>query len=441
LSFFEGEALRVCIGPQEIAGIASGLARGLRELGVDARVLLSMPHPFGYEQSLPTDWVFQVWQRLGAARLSTARAQLVRKIFLVAAHSLWGWLVFARVLFRFDAFLFVFGRTITNSRFELWLLHQLGKRVVFIYVGSDARPPYMDGGLFPGTAEDALPTSALLRAVTRKGKRRIQLHERYADYLVNSPAAAQFHEKPYINWFAMGLPKMLSVQSVPPREFDGKVRILHAPSNPLVKGSPQILEIIGRLQAKGHLIELVKIQGMSNERVLEELARCDFVVDQLYADTPLAAFATEAAFFGKPAVVGGYFAAQVQEYVAADDIPPSLFVTPDELEAAVERLILDPRLRVELGERARRFVIERWDVRSVAERYWALLKGEVPAHWWSDPRDIRYVEGCGLPRERAQRLVASLLAQGPGDLQVTDKPALEMALLRLASGASADHKV
>ncbi|MHC8288835.1 glycosyltransferase [Pseudomonas sp. XS1P51] len=399
-----------------------------------------MPHPFAYEQSAPTNWLFQVWQRLGSARVSASSAQLVRKVFWVTAHSLWAWLVFARVLFKFDAFLFIYGQTITNSRFELWLLRRLGKRVVFIYVGSDSRPPYMDGGRFPGTVEDTLPAQRLLRAVTRKRKRRIQLHERYADYLVNSPASAQFHEKPYINWFAMGLPKELSVQPGPPREGDGKVRILHAPSNPLVKGSPQIIEIIGRLQEKGHLIELVKIQGMSNERVLEELANCDFVVDQLYADTPLAAFATEAAFLGRPAVVGGYFAAQVQEYVAEDDIPPSLFVTPDELEAAIERLILDPALRVELGERARRFVNERWNARVVAQRYQALLNGDVPAHWWCDPHVLRYVGGCGLPRERVQRLVASLLAQDPGDLHVSDKPELEEALRYLASGVSPDRK-
>lgn len=429
-------AVRVCIGPQEIAGIASGLAKGLCGLGLDARVLLSLPHPFSYEQSVSKDWFLQVWQRLGSARLSTSHAQLVRKIFLVATHSLWGWLILARALFQFDAFLFIFGQTITNSHFELWLLRRLGKRVVFIYVGSDARPPYMDGGLFPGTVKDELPTRVLLHALTRKRKRRIQLHERYADYLVNSPATAHFHERPFINWFSMGLPKVFSVQPVPAQAPSGKVRILHAPSNSLAKGSPQILEIIRRLQKKGHDIELVKIQGMPNERVLEELERCDFVVDQLYSDSPLAAFAVEAASFGKPAVVGGYFAEQMEKYVSAEDIPPSLFVAPDEFEAAIERLIVDSKMRADLGERVQRFVNERWNVNAVAERYYALLKDEVPAHWWRDPCEVRYVEGSGLPRERSQRLVASLLTRGARYLYVTDKPQLEEALRIFAGDVS-----
>lgn len=427
--------MKVCIGPQEIAGVASGLANGLRELGVETCLLLSVAHPFNYEQPKKVSWIVRLWQRLGTARSLVSRTRFVRKVFFVVAHDLCGWVVFFRVLFKFDAFFFIFGQTITNSRFELWLLRRLGKRIIFIYVGSDSRPPYLDGGRFPGLIEDPLPSPAYLQALTTKTKRRIQLHERYADYLVNSPATAQFHEKPYINWFSMGLPKKIVHRSIAPREPDGRVRILHGPSHPLAKGTPQILDIVERLQEKGYLIDFVKIQGMPNECVLEELARCDFIIDQLYSDTPLAAFATEAAFFAKPAVVGGYFASQIQRYVPEGDIPPSLFVTPQELESAIERLILDPAMRLELGARAQCFVEARWNTRVVAERYMALLTDEVPSHWWCDPRSVRNLEGSGLPRERARRLVASLLAQG-GDLHVSDKPELEAALKDFASGIS-----
>ena len=46
--------------------------------------------------------------------------------------------------------------------------------------------------------------------------------------------------------------------------------------------------------------------GQPNSVVLEQLARCDFIIDQLYADFPMPGFATEAAWFGKPAVTAGY---------------------------------------------------------------------------------------------------------------------------------------
>ena len=432
------KAPRVFVGPVEIAGIAGDLVEGLRALQVDAQMMLSIAHPFKYSDQ-SRSWLVSTWQRIGAARNATPRGNLLRKLLLVAAHDLWGWLVLLRVITRFDAFIFIYGQTLTNSAFELWLLKRLGKKVVFVYTGSDSRPPYMDGGWFPGRVWDDLPSPATLLSTVRRCKRKLRLHERYADYLVNSPATAHFHERPYINWFALGLPKGLPIC----RRDDplhagrsGPIRVLHGPSNPLVKGTTEILEILERLRSKGHVIELVKIQGMPNEVVLQELARCDFIVDQLYADTPLAAFATEAAFFGKPAVVGGYFADTIEQYLEPVDIPPSLFVTPDDLESAIERLVVDSAFRLQLGEQARQFVLSHWSLKCVAGRYLQLLNDDIPTQWWCDPSEVRYLSGCGLPRGRSSRLVGLLLEHfGASALQVQDKPGLERALVEFAKVA------
>lgn len=423
------------IGPVEISGIAVALAEGLRALGVDAHAVLAFAHPFKYSNESQS-WLVRIWQWIGAARMTTTRDRRLRKVLLVAAHSIWGWLVLLRVIARYNAFIFIYGQTITNSAFELWLLKRLGRKIIFVYVGSDSRPPYMDGGLFPGSAADQLPSAAtLLRAVWRC-KRKIQRHERYADHLVNSPSTAHFHERPYINWFALGIPKALTVCSQIPSQQacrPGNVRVLHSPSHPLAKGTAEILEVLERLRRKGHVIELVKIQGMPNEVVLQELARCDFIIDQLYADTPLAAFATEAAFFGKPAVVGGYFADSIEQWLEPADIPPSLFVTPNDLEMAIERLVVDSAFRFQLGEQARQFVLSRWSLTGVAGRYLQLLNEEIPSQWWCEPTAVRYLGGSGLPEGRARRLVALLISRfGASALKVQDKPWLESALVEFA---------
>ena len=427
-----GTELRVFIGPVEISGIAAALAEGLRAFKVDAEAMLAFAHPFKYDDE-SRSWLVRVWQRIGAARMATTRGRLLRKILLVAAHSIWGWLVLLRVIARYDVFIFLYGQTITNSAFELWLLKRLGRKIIFVYVGSDSRPPYMDGGLFPGSVTDQLPSAATLLRAVRRCKRRIQLHERYADYLVNSPSTAHFHERPYINWFALGIPKALTACSPIPSQqtcISGTVRVLHGPSHPLAKGTVEILEVIERLRRKGHSIELVKIQGMPNQAVLEELVRCDFIVDQLYADTPLAAFATEAAFFGKPAVVGGYFADSIEQCLEPADIPPSLFITPDDFEMAVERLVVDSAYRLQLGEQARQFVLSRWSLTGVAGRYLQLLNDEVPSQWWCDPSAVRYLNGSGLPERRARRLMGLLVSRfGASALQGQDKPDLEKALV------------
>lgn len=437
--------VRVFIGPIEVAGIANGLAQGLSGLGVSAELVLSFSHTFKYGGG-GASRVAAIWQRIGSMRNNTPRDRLLSKGFWVLAHQIWSWLVLASFLPRFDTYIFLFGNTITNSRLELWLLKLLRKRLIFVYVGSDVRPPFIDGVWFPageGGAEE--PDAAKACAMAKRFKRKIRLHERYADFLVNSPSTAQYHEKRFINWFAMGLPKVApeghSTRDATGSPRDGSVRILHSPSNPAIKGSLAIVEVVERLRARGHAIELVKIEGVSNEVVLRELARCDFVIDQLYSDTPMAAFATEAAHYGKPAVVGGYFAEEMADALRPEYIPPSLFVTPETLEAAVERLVVDKDFRETLGQRAREYVNSRWSAATVAGRYLELIYGRAEAAWWCDPQDVLYVGGCGMPQPHAARMVRALIERyGIASLQVSDKPRLEQAFAELAGrGARSAH--
>ena len=426
---------RVFIGPTEVAGIAAGLVQGFRECGVDAESILSIPHPFKYSDE-SVSWLAKVWQLIGAARAATKREKILRKAFFVLWHRAWGWLVLARVIFNFDAFIFPYGQTFTDSHFELWLLKRLNKKIVFIYVGSDARPPYMDGSWFPSLTNHGVPKALNIVKLVQRVKKKILLNERYADYSVNYPSTAHFHERSYINWFAMGIPKAL-----PPgqdavlisSDYARPVRILHSPSNPLVKGTWEILAVLDRLRQKGHLIELVQIQGMPNEVVLQELSRCDFVVDQLYSDTPLAAFAAEAATFGKPTVVAGYFADQVKNHLDSDDLPPSLYVLPSKLEGAIEHLILDSDFRLKLGEQARKFVSTRWSPSAVAGRYLKLLNDDVPNNWWSSPATVDYLKGCGLHEGDVKILIGTIVEKFDARvLCVADKPDLEAALVKFS---------
>ncbi|CAN7342858.1 glycosyltransferase [Aquipseudomonas alcaligenes] len=436
-SLDQKKALRVFLGPVEIAGIAEGLSSGLNSLGASANVRLSIPHPFNYGRDTPP-WLYRLWRYIGALRNATPRARIVRKLALVAAHTFWSWVILARAALEYDAFIFLYGQTITNSVFELWLLKRLSRKIIFIYVGSDTRPPYMDG-MHTLSENDSVSAAQLMR-LSLKCKRALKLQERYADYLVNSPSTAHFHERPYINWFSLGIPKLLPVHMPLAKKTDsGRIRILHSPSHPVLKGTASILDTIKRLADKGYSIDLIKIEKMSNEVVLKELASCDFVVDQLYSDTPLAVFATEAAFFGKPAVVGGYFSEQVDRVLNESELPPSLYVAPEQLENAIERLIVDGSFRKELGERAKSFVNERWSSSAVAARYLRLLHDDVPEEWWLFPGGVEYLQGCGLARASVAHRVKVLVEHfGVEALQVTDKPLLEQGLKNLSSSLSAN---
>lgn len=427
--------MKVFIGPVEICGIAQGLSKGFSELGVYSDVVLSEPHSFDYNE-VSSVRLYRFWSRLGLLRLNMSHSFLIVKVLSVLMHISISWVVLFFAILKYDAFIFILNKTITNSKIELFLLKLFKKKIIFICVGSDARPPYIAGSRFPSTDFNPDFSKALDLAIACKEK--MALHERYANYMVNAASCAQYNQRPFINWYSMGVPKSLPMMSTITERPNVKLRILHCPSNPAAKGSPIILKTIERLKEKGHLIELVKIENMSNEVVLKELSGCDFIVDQLYSDSPMAVFATEAAHFGKPAVVGGYFANEISRYIADADMPPSLYVLPEEFESAVEKLILDKNYRLELGENAKTFVETRWATKDVAERYLRLLNDDVAKEWWCDPNKITYVLGAGMPEEQAKKVVRGMIEnKGLESLQLSDKPRLERAFLKMA-GLSGD---
>ena len=424
--------MRIMIGPNEIAGIAAGLSSGFERLGVRAEMVLGQPHPFSYGGS-PPPAVARLWARLGSRYdRSQSRARPLRILAWLPWRA-WSVLVWLWALARYDAFIFLFGRTITGSAIEARLYRMLGKRVVMVYCGSDVRPPYIDG---PAVNRFGLSGAARLERLARRISASVRRHERAGFICVNSPFTAQFQTQPFVNWFAMGIPR-----EIEPETADGgggeAVRIVHSPSDPAAKGTPTIAAIVEKLKREGHKVELVLLQGVSNEAVRAELRRCDFVVDQCWADSPMAAFVTEAAHHGKPAIVAGYAAAEEHGRCFPGAPPPTLFVCPGDLEAAMRRLAADADLRRELGSRARAFVREHWSPEAVARRYLDLLeRGPDPA---ALARRAVYLHGSGLTEERAREAVSAVIDHGgAGALHLGHDPALEQAFAEFAHGGGGE---
>jgi hypothetical protein len=217
------------------------------------------------------------------------------------------------------------------------------------------------------------------------------------------------------------------------------IRILHSPSHSAAKGSPLILNAIKSLRDKGYSIEFVLLHGKPNEEVMVEIQCCDFVVDQVYSDFPLAGFATEAAWFGKPAVVGGYAFDYLKTLVPEGMWPPSKTCHPDQIEQAIESLIVNPEERLRLGAEVQMFVRDKWNAAEVARRYLRIIEGDIPGEWWLDPHSVTYLEGAGQPIERTKENIRQMVEQfGVESLQLSHRPDLEQAFLNFAG---IKHKV
>ncbi|MCD6578929.1 hypothetical protein J7L48_05595 [bacterium] len=338
-------------------------------------------------------------------------------------------------ILKYDVFIFGFTTSFFNF-IDLPILKFLNKKIIYVFHGSDSRPPYINGAVMTKNRKNDISECLLL---TKKRRKIIRTIDKYADIIIDHPPMGLFHERPFVLVLSIGIP-----YNSPENPITGlgdnpdTVCILHSPSHLEAKGTHIIRDTISNLKSKGYNIEFVEIMGKPNSVVLEEVARCDFVVDQLYSDTPLAGFATEAAFFGKPAVVGGYYAEYIYDDYSEDDIPPSYYCHPDDIEKAIEKMITDKEFRLGLGKKASDFVKTQWHPAKVAERYLRIILDDIPEEWLYDPQRISYIYGAGISKERAKQLVKALIEKyGKEVLQLNDKPELEKKFIEFSQNHSA----
>ena len=138
-----------------------------------------------------------------------------------------------------------------------------------------------------------------------------------------------------------------------PEVDDGLVTVVHAPNHRHYKGTRYLEAAIERLQAEGLAIELVVVEGMTNDEARKVFARADIVADQFLLGA-YALFAIEAMALGKPVLC--YLNDRFRPYHPEWADCPIVSADPDTLTEELRSLALDPVRRRELGRRGPEYV-------------------------------------------------------------------------------------
>ena len=148
----------------------------------------------------------------------------------------------------------------------------------------------------------------------------------------------------------------------------------------------------------------------------------------------MAGLAGEAAMFGKPSIVGMYEYDKIRADIPEPQmIPPVFNCLPDEIESAIENLIINKDYRTLLGKQARQFIEEQWNPKTVAKNFILLAKNDIPENWWFDPNKINRLHGWGISEEKLKQALRTILASfGASALQLSNSPALEQAFVGFA---------
>jgi len=426
----------VFIGFEEIGGNLTRIASEFKKQGYDCYCLILGKYKQGADIELRQNKiVFDLYSFYYQKYLDSKN--ILRKGFYALFCGLWSVLSLLYAILKYDNFIFDFNTSFFSklplinksyqlAYFDLKILHFLNKNMIMWYMGSDSRPPYINGRF---KNKDILEVAR----TTQKVYLAVQMIEKYCNYTIDNPAQAHFHKYKFIMFQAVGIP--ISEQYIKIKaqgiQDTSAIRIVHAPSAPEIKGTEYIRSIIKRLRSMGYKIEYVEMINKTHKEVMEELSIADIVIDEIFADTPLGGLGIEAAINKVPTVTSGYFAVYAKE-ILGRFMPPSCYCIPEKLENELKELIDNKEKRICLGEKAFEFATRSWSTERVVQNFIEILNNNVPDEWYYDPYACEYPYGAGISRVELQRLVKEFVKKnGFKALYIGDKPKLLHKYLQL----------
>jgi hypothetical protein len=346
--------LRILHAPTNVGGNPWGLSRAERRLGHHSDVMV-----------FDNDWLHYP----ADINLNLKRHTRLIKTAVKLRFFLWA-------LPRYDVFVFNFGRTILDfwrvglHCIDLPILRRHGKAIVMIYQGADARQNWFvrqhyrfgHEAVVEGKDRDRRKATRIA-TVARYAHRIFSLNPDLIPVLPLGTAFLPYTVASYDECHARRLTAPAT----------GPVRIAHAPTDRLVKGTDYVVAACERLQAAGAAVTLVLVERVPHTEALRLFASCHLAVDQLMIGW-YGAFAVEVMAMGLPVVcyVRNADLDAVPGELRAD--LPVVSAEPWVLGDVLNELVRDVPKRKALGERSRAYV-ERWhDPIEIARRMTAVYR-------------------------------------------------------------------
>lgn len=308
-------AIRIFHGIIEIAGQMGTLCGGLKKAGHYALGYNTFHSYLGYKDHLVNTDVI-----------------VIRNIF---KHLING----------FDIFHYHYGTTIWPDLRDVRELQAHGKKIIMHHWGNDVRfhgmakanNPYV----YTGDSPPDRQIRENLKRLSRYFKEAIVQDHEVAAYV------APYYQKVHVLPLAINLKRFRPYYPDPAKK---RPLILHAPTNPLFKGTSYIEAAIDRLSSK-YSFDYRRIEKMNHKKAVQLYKEADIIIDQVLCGS-YGLLSVEAMALGKPVIT--YIRPDlINEF--PDDLP-IFSASPKTIMEKLKVLLENPKLRRNLGIRGRKYV-------------------------------------------------------------------------------------
>lgn len=177
-----------------------------------------------------------------------------------------------------------------DRQLDYQFLKKKNKKIVCIFCGDDIRSRILALAYFSEHELDSYveydnPKLHLDPMYDAEKKRIAILADQFADMIFSHP----IDQLSYLKSEQYTLGSMIKnelLQKEINKFSKGVIKIVHAPSNPVAKGTPLVRAAIKKLQIEGYQFEYVECIDLKNEVVLRELSSAHIVLNQFYAFIP-----------------------------------------------------------------------------------------------------------------------------------------------------------
>lgn len=203
--------------------------------------------------------------------------------------------LFAVLVIKHDYFMYTWSTGFFLSQhdgryYEFKTLKKLGKKIVCYFCGSDIRSPMLarkyaiDHDIdVTSTYYDQLSPSHLTEKYERQQQRIALSAEKFSDTIFSSPVDSISYLTRSTFPFIYFYPDEKYNKYNEKYEDIKIIKILHAPSSPIFKGTQLVRAAIKKLKIEGMKFEYRELFGVPNEEVLFALKESHIVLNQFYS--------------------------------------------------------------------------------------------------------------------------------------------------------------
>jgi hypothetical protein len=180
-----------------------------------------------------------------------------------------------------------------GREFEFSFLKKRGKKIVTFFCGTDIRSLILS---LEHAKQHGIDVMATYQSMTSPKliapgyeaylKKLAASADTHADHIFNAPVDQIAYIKRDVHPFVYFYPDERFVKNESKFVNPKKIKIVHAPSSPFIKGTQIVRAAIKKLQVMGYDFDYVEIIGMPNTVVLEHLKESHIVINELYAFVP-----------------------------------------------------------------------------------------------------------------------------------------------------------